>query len=318
MHDALARHWGLADAELEYLPVGFGSHHWRAVDRHGTCRFVTADDLMAGFQAGDDADTAFRALERAYGTAAALREHGLEFVLSPLPDDEGAVIRRLDERYAVSAAVFVDGESAGFGDYESPDERRSIAGVVGRLHAATEHVGAELPRRDDFVLPCRDGLVVALGDLDGTWDSGPFGEPTRRLLSAKADAVERRLADYDECVAAILARPVPWVVTHGEPHRANVLRDREGRVHLVDWDTTLLAPRERDLSMVLDEALTGWDEYRAAAGDVELDEQAIELYRRRWELADIAIFAVDFRQPHDRTDDTVVAFDGLNGYLGDL
>jgi aminoglycoside phosphotransferase (APT) family kinase protein len=52
-----------------------------------------------------------------------------------------------------------------------------------------------------------------------------------------------------------------WVVTHGEPHRGNVIRDPRGGVYLVDWDTTLIAPRERDLRMVLDRELTGWDEY---------------------------------------------------------
>jgi spectinomycin phosphotransferase len=47
-----------------------------------------------------------------------------------------------------------------------------------------------------------------------------------------------------------------WVVTHGEPHRANVIRDGQ-ELHLVDWDTTLLAPRERDLQMILDETGNG-------------------------------------------------------------
>jgi spectinomycin phosphotransferase len=50
----------------------------------------------------------------------------------------------------------------------------------------------------------------------------------------------------------------PWLVTHGEPHRANVIRDPKSGVHLVDRDTTLIAPRERDLRMVLDDELSGW------------------------------------------------------------
>ena len=314
MKAALERHWGLC-AELEYLPVGFGSYHWRAVDERGGSRFVTADDLTAGFQAGDDADTAFRALERAYGTAAAVRERGLEFVVGPLPDREGAVVRRLTERYTLSVAPYVDGGSSTFGDYESADERRTIAGVLGRLHAATDGVEPGLPRPDDFTLPCRDGLGAALQQLGQRWSSGPFGEPTRELLGSTADAVERRLVEYDELVAAVRGRS-DRVITHGEPHRGNLVRGPGDDVRLVDWDTTLLAPRERDLWWVLDDELTGWDEYRAAAGDVALDDRAVELYRRRWELADIAIFVVQFRRPHEPDDDTQLAFDGLRGYLG--
>jgi spectinomycin phosphotransferase len=311
-------HWGLHEVELEYLPVGFGGHHWRAVDRRGDARFVTADDLSAGFRADPDAATAFGGLERAYGTAAALRECGLEFVLGPGSDRERAVVRRLDDRYAVSVAPYVDGESSPWGDYESARDRRAIAAILGRLHAATEQVRADLPRRDEFALPCRDGLDAALRDIDGRWDTGPFGEAARRLLAGAADAVQRRLTEYDGLVDALRDGPAGWVVTHGEPHRANVLRGRDGRVYLVDWDTTLLAPRERDLWWVLDAQLTGWDEYREAAGDVEVDVRALELYRRRWELADIAVFVVQFRGPHERTEDTTTAFDGLTGYLGNL
>src|SRR5688572_10889860 len=98
---ALAR-WGLCDPALEYLPVGFGSHHWRAGRPDGTSAFVTVDDLAAGFQSGGVADSSFAALERAYRTAGALRDAGLEFVLAPLGDDEGTPVRRIGKRYAAS------------------------------------------------------------------------------------------------------------------------------------------------------------------------------------------------------------------------
>src|SRR6266568_8433327 len=120
---ALKRHWRLGDVTLIYLSVGFGSHHWRAVDSRGTRRFVTVDDLDAGFQAGPDTDSAFAGLERAYRTAAALRaEAELEFVVAPLADDEGVVIRRLSDRYAVTVSALVEGESSASGAYESADD----------------------------------------------------------------------------------------------------------------------------------------------------------------------------------------------------
>jgi hypothetical protein len=88
----------------------------------------------------------------------------------------------------------------------------------------------------------------------------------------------------------------------GEPHSANVIRDPRGRFLLVDWDTTLVAPRERDLRMVLDQNMTGWDEYCSVVGSVRLDERAMRLYHRWWELAEICIFTQRFRRRHGRTD----------------
>jgi len=287
---ALAR-WGLRSPELEYLPVGFGSHHWRAGDT-----FVTVDDLAAGFQAGDDEDEAFAALERAYGTASALRDVGLEFVLAPVADDEGTSIRRLTERYAVSVTPFVDGTSTSWGAYESKDERRRVAALVGRLHVAGDDV-RDLPRLDELTIPSRSVLLEALATLDVPWESGPYAEPAREALAAAADDLHRRLAAYDEDAARVLERTHSWVVTHGEPHRANFILTSEG-LRLVDWDTTRLAPRERDLWLVLDDELTGWDEYAAVVGDVSLDRETLALYRRWWGLADIAVFTADLRRPH--------------------
>jgi len=42
---ALARQWGLTVQDLLYLPVGFGGHHWLAVDQTGSRWFVTLSDL---------------------------------------------------------------------------------------------------------------------------------------------------------------------------------------------------------------------------------------------------------------------------------
>jgi len=292
--------------------VGFGSHHWRACEW-----FITVDDLAAGHQASDP-DASFSALERAYQTAAALR-HGaaLDFVVAPLPDSDGAIIRRLSDRYAVTVFPFIDGQSSEWGPYETNDERRTMCGILGRLHAATDLLPAGLPRIEDFALPARAALEDALSDLRRRWATGPFAEPTRRLLAESAVRVEHRLRDYDLLVDQARARSDGWVVTHGEPHRANVIRGPRGRRHLVDWDTALLAPRERDLHMVLGGDLTGWDEYTAVL-PAEFDEQTLRLYRRWWELADITTFVHLFRQPHAQTEQTAASWTVLAENVGHL
>lgn len=303
-------HWGLREPQLRYLPVGFGSHHWRA-DTEGERWFVTVDDLEAGFQAEDAFDT----LERAYRTAAALREAGLEFVLAPLADDEGSSIRRLSARYAVSVTPFVDGTSTSFGAYDSEDERRRMGELLGRLHVGGRRIPAALPRRDELTIPSRAVLTGALASLDVPWESGPYADPARAVLAASTDNVVRRLEEFDVDAARLRARSDSLVVTHGEPHRANVIVDTQDRLRLVDWDTTRLAPRERDLWLVLDDELTGWDEYAAVAGDVTLDLEALGLYRRWWDLADIAVFTASLRRPHVDDEQSEANFKSLRGYL---
>ena len=316
--DSLVRalaHWGLREARLVYLPVGFGAHHWSAVRADGTRAFITVDDLAAGFQRGEDLDAAFAALDRAYRTAAALRDADLEFVLAPVFDREGVVVRRLAERYAVTVAPFLEGTSTSYGEWESSAERQRMGDVLGRLHTAGDAIPADLPRRDDFSIQSRPALESALAALDEPWGTGPFSDSVRALLARHSEALDLRLRSYDVLAARVGDRADSWVITHGEPHRANVMVDALGSLRLVDWDTTLVAPRERDLCMVLDERLTGWSEYRSVVGGVLLDPDALELYRQWWGLADIAVFVALFRRPHEKDENTVASFTILDRNL---
>jgi hypothetical protein len=77
-----------------------------------------------------------------------------------------------------------------------------------------------------------------------------------------------------------------------------------------------IAPRERDLQMVLDQDLTGWDEYSELAGVDSLNHEALHLYRLWWELADITVFVAGFRGPHERTDEMVASWEILARRLG--
>src|SRR4051812_15266205 len=128
----VADYWELRDPHLEYMAVGFGSHHWRAVDSDGRRRFVTVDDLEAAFRTTPDTDSAFAELDRAFRTAAALRENAaLEFVVAPLSDRDGAVIRRLSHRYGITVSSFIEGESRPYGPHELGD-RRLVGALLGR------------------------------------------------------------------------------------------------------------------------------------------------------------------------------------------
>jgi hypothetical protein len=56
----LEHHWGLSEPTLEYVPVGFGSHHWRATDSDGGNHFASVDDLTAPQHGGADVDAVCR------------------------------------------------------------------------------------------------------------------------------------------------------------------------------------------------------------------------------------------------------------------
>jgi len=103
------------------------------------------------------------------------------------------------------------------------------------------------------------------------------------------------------------------VITHGEPHAANVITTASGLV-LVDWDTTLLAPPERDLWHLADQDRSLLPRYTAATG-TQIDDQALTLYRLWWDLAEIAGYLTLFRSAHEHTADTRESWNNLKEYL---
>ncbi|MEU0185820.1 phosphotransferase [Streptomyces sp. NPDC006207] len=300
------RAWGIDAASWTYEPVGFGDHHWTAADARGRRWFVTVADLTHKQHCGADAESAFEGLSRAMDTALALRERaGREFVVAPLPAAGGGTVRRIGARYGVSVFPYVDGVAGDFGDRLDACGRGALLDTLAVLHRTPPPAPVPRPR---LALPGRAALEAALAGLRDPWHGGPYGERARALTSEHAGALRRRLGEFDRRAAALERAGGEHVVTHGEPHPGNLLRQDAGHV-LVDWDTVGLAPPERDLWLVVTGA-EDLDRYQDAAGR-RPDPDALALYGLRWRLEDVASFLGDFRSPHRATPDSDLAWRSL-------
>ncbi len=305
---ALAEEWGLGTEVAEYAAVGFGSYHWVVTSAEGTRGFVTVDDLDQKPWLGDTRESAFVGLRRAFDTALALRDGGLEFVVAPIPTNGGETVRRIDSRYTVALFPFVEGDAAGFDQVRSAAERAAVLTLLARLHRAPATVPAT-PRRIELAPDGRRRLAAGLRDVSTTWAGGPLSEPARRVLARHAADVAALLAAGERLGAYVATRCTDWVVTHGEPHPGNVMRAGENRL-LVDWDTVALAPPERDLWLVVEDTGDELEAYEAATAH-SVDPDAMTFFRLAWELADLDAFIDLLRAPHDTTEDTVVAYEAV-------
>jgi spectinomycin phosphotransferase len=283
---ALRDGWALPVESVEHLPVGFGAHHWRA-DIAGRPRlFATLDTPGRHHTAAS--------LEAVYAAAAVLATSGLDFVVAGIARRDGRYTRPLGHR-VLSVTGWLATSVAGEGTILDANLAGRNAEMLARLHATpapegtplwTPRVGPDLP----------DLLASATADA---WSDGPYGERARRLLIGHRVAIESWTARYHELV--VRARSVPWVPTHGEPHTANQMITSTGPV-LVDWETLALAPRERDLTPLVQSGF---------ADLVQPDQPMIEMFDLEWRLDEIAQFATWFAGPHDGTEDDRIAFAGL-------
>jgi hypothetical protein len=308
---SLAEGWGFEAQTIDYAAVGGGSYHWVVTNAPGARLFVTVDDLDQKPWLGDSRDRVFGGLRRSLGSAVVLRDAGLRFVVAPILTAGREAVRRIGQRYAIALYPFIDGQSGVFGRYDGA-ERSAILAMLAELHAATPVV-ASLAATIDLEIPGRRRLEAALHDVDQTWSGGPYSEGARQLLAPRASHVTELVALTDRLSAELGKSRNRWVVTHGEPHAANVMRTPNGHV-LIDWDTVALAPPERDLWMFATDDDPRVAVYSAATGH-QPDEAALDYFRLRWDLADIAAFTDLLRSPHGHNEDTARALSNLRYYL---
>jgi spectinomycin phosphotransferase/16S rRNA (guanine(1405)-N(7))-methyltransferase len=274
----------------------------------GDAWFVTADDVDA--RRLDDGEPAGRVVQRlgaALRSARALRDLGLDFVVAPTQTIEDDIVHVVGNRWVVAIYPFVHGTSHDYGPHQTDAQRLAVVDRLTSIHTATNSA-RQHAFVDDFTIPHRAGLRQALAE-EARWDGGPYSEPARRLVRDHAKKIESWLTSYDEAASQAVDRRGRMVLTHGEPHAGNTLDTPEGVV-LIDWDTALIAPPERDLwSLALEDASV-LDRYSDLTG-VEPLPNALDLYRLRWDLAEVAEYVRTFRHEHGDDADTRTAWRAL-------
>jgi Phosphotransferase enzyme family len=310
----LARSWEIAVASMAYRAVGFGSHHWQVIDTAGAQWFVTADELEnKRHSLGEPLTAGFDRLRASLAAARDLRDCGSAFVVAPVPAADGEPLARANDLFGIALYPFVDGQSFEWGEFSTPAHRRGTLGLIIATHTAPA-TASRRAMADDFSVPHRDELEAALDAAGNVADCGPYARPVALLVAENAAPIKRLLARYDKLVALSRSRPAATVLTHGEPHPGNTMLASGGWL-LIDWDTALVAPPERDLWSLDPGDGTVLDAYADATGVTPLPAM-LELYRIRWDLGDIAVDISRFRRQHSGSLDDDESWHILRSLIG--
>ncbi|WP_433052164.1 phosphotransferase [Dactylosporangium sp. CS-033363] len=296
----IGREWGIPVKSLGYRPVGFGSHHWEVTDTAGFRWFVNVDE---------PADPA--KLDASLRTAADLHATGHTFVVAPIPALSGASTVRSGS-FTIALYPFVEGASFDWNAFTGPAHRQATLDMIIRLHTAPP-IARRHARVDDFAVPHRDEVEAALRAPGEEAGCGPYAVPAADLLEEHRRPLQRVLARYDELVLQSRGEPVRAVLTHGEPHSGNTMRTPTGW-RLIDWDTVLVSPPERDLWLIEPGDGSIFAAYAEATG-VLVRPSTIMLFQLRWALSDIAVEVRRFRRPHTGTQDDAEGYEILRSVV---
>lgn len=134
-------------------------------------------------------------------------------------------------------------------------------------------------------------LQATLEQLDGR---DRYVRELAAIWREKRDRITRIAERAEELGRRLQTRHGELVVCHTDIHLANVLIDPSGRLHVVDWDAPLQAPKERDLHFVVESAIgtvpIGPREEELILrgyGPTTLDWEALVYYRFEWVSGDL-------------------------------
>jgi spectinomycin phosphotransferase len=293
----LRRDYGIEPAAVEFLPLGF--------DFSAAVYRVTAADGRVYFL-----KIRFAPLNSLSVTVPrALNAASVPEAVAPLPAITGAHWGEIDG-HAALLYPFIVGE----GRYEmtlTPDQWRSFGAILRRIHDAPlpDEVAASIPR-ETFVPHA--GYSAAIGAVDALIAGREFGNAYDRQFAefwkAHQSTIHRVHQRAIQLGRMLQTNPPRFVLCHADIHKGNLLREPDGRLHVVDWDQPILAPKERDFVFILGgdpDALTADESlFMKGYGAADIDLLALAYYRYEWCVQDIGSFGETILLTPGTGDDT--------------
>lgn len=281
----LHTHYGLSITALTFLPIGndAASFVYRVDASDGT-RYLLKVRTGEGFSLSSLVIPRF------------FYEQGFPHIVAPLPTTTDTLWVRVND-FAVTLYPFIDARTAAATGL-SPEHWRALGATLHQIHAS--HLLPDLRQIVPYetFTPSRRQVLT---DVESLIASSDFADPWQRELSVfwrtRQNDIRTLIDRADTLGGQLRQAALPLVVCHADLHTWNVLLDTTQQLWIVDWDETILAPKERDLMFVV--GGIGRDLVRPhettcflqGYGDATLDQRALVYYRYAWAVQDMAAYA---------------------------
>ena len=266
--------YGKAIRSISFLPIGadVNTAVYRAQASDNTSYFVK---LRRGPSS-----------EAAVVVPTFLADSGMKQVIPALRTQTG------DFQYDLGAWMmtlhpFIEGHD-GYKQKMTPAQWEKFGSALKYLH--TTNFPAQIIEgvpREDFSTQWQDELRTFMARIKQENFVDPVAAELAAFLTSKRNEIFKLIERVEESVQPLLHKDQEFVVCHADIHGWNLLiDDRTGALHVVDWDTLVLAPKERDLMFIgaglADSGYTPVQEiemFFGGYGQTSIDCNAITYYR---------------------------------------
>jgi spectinomycin phosphotransferase len=206
----------------------------------------------------------------------------------------------------------------------TPKQWVEFGRIMRRFHATRipPTIATEV-RRERFSPKWRRQVISHLQKID----AAPYKEAVARqsaaFLGVKREETLAIVGRAEALAAELQANQPEFMLCHGDIHGWNILIASSGSLYLVDWDTLVFAPKERDLMFIgggfgksgytiLEEESLFYRGY----GGTQVDKVALAYYRYERIIEDIAVICNHIFSTNSSSPDREQAFGSLtSNYL---
>ena len=300
--------YGLHIMELSFIPVGFAAVCYALRDVYGSQYFLKLwPDTRVGHAGAAQRDGVLRLMR-------ALHDRGLyPRVPYPLATKHGALWAPF-EHASFALFPFLPGHTPPFPWPEALHDE--WARTIATIHRATPALHDLLPPRETFDIPFEADLRRGLAAVEqiGTHERSGLRALRDAVLPRRAEVLEQ-LARLHNLQPAVRRLHGPFVLCHTDMGGDNMLVDKQGQLHVLDWDEARVAPPEHDLQEARGAAFDRFVHvYKAAGGaqPLHLDHFAFSLRRRH--LGDMVARLLQMLEHDASAEQDAHALDGIEAW----
>jgi spectinomycin phosphotransferase len=281
--------YGIAAVEIEFLPIGNDATAWvyRVMGEGGTVYFLK---LKKG-----------TVYEPSLTIPHFLKDNGIAQAVAPLPTGDGKLWAAV-ESFALILYPFIDGRSGMDGSL-SDAQWIEFGGILRNMH--TLQLPADLAaqmQHETFTPRWAKQVRELTVKIPVIAYENPYAKQLVAFWLERAAEIRQIVGRAEELGRSLQSRAPTFVLCHTDIHTANVLVDKTGKLHIVDWDQPILAPKERDLMFMIGER--GEALFFKGYGGSAVDWTAFAYYRYEWVVQELGDYGARMFLMDDVGDDT--------------
>ena len=268
--------------ELRFLPLGadMGTAVYQVSANDGTDYFLK---LRKGFK------------ELSVTIPLFLKSQGVKEIISPIETKSNQGWADFGE-YKMILYPFIKGVN-GFEAELSNGHKRTLGVTLKAIHSAP--ILPELKRQipqETFSPKFRESMKSFQETVDEQTYDDPIAAKLAEFIKSKHGEIDHLIEKANVLASELQSKPLEFVLCHADIHGGNMLIGETGEFHVVDWDTPLLAPKERDLMFIgggIDKIWkTEQDEvlFYEGYGDAKINFAALAYYRYERVIEDLVAF----------------------------